>query len=104
MEQANTQAAELIASLEIRLQSNPYIAGEQYSLADIAWTTMLERLRTLNMDHLWENRPAVVNYDKRLRARPSLQTAMVAFNRPSVKLKMLLSSLVAGFRTKLSSN
>ena len=104
VEPANAQAAELIDRLDNQLQSTRYLAGEQYSLADLAWTTMLERIRMLKMDGLWKDRPAVFQYYQTLRARPSFQAAITAFSGAGVILKMQLSLLATAFRNRLTSS
>ncbi len=55
----------------------PYLAGETYSLADIAATPYLNRATQLAMDRLWVGRrPRVDDWFARMRARPSFATAV----------------------------
>lgn len=69
----NTQLEGLLERLEKQLGSGPWIAGETYSLADIAWTTLLGRADFVGLKSLLNapSRPRVSDYYARLRARPS---------------------------------
>ena len=52
----------------------PWIAGERFSLADVSFVVILDRLAEADWDrHFWGEgrRPAVAAYWERLRARPS---------------------------------
>lgn len=54
-----------------------YLAGERYSLADVAVTSYVNRAELLGMDRLWVGkRPHLTDWLARIRARPSYQTAI----------------------------
>jgi glutathione S-transferase len=57
-----------------------WIAGERYTLADVSWVVILDRLVEADWDRLfWGNghRPVIAAYWERLRARPSYQSAII---------------------------
>ena len=61
--------------LERALAEGPWLAGPQFTLADIALAPMMDRLEFLAMAGLWDGRPRVRDWIARLKARPSYQTA-----------------------------
>ncbi len=58
-----------------------YLAGPDYSLADIAWTAVIYRFTECGLDHHWHGgrRPRLAAYAARLMARPSTDAAITAF-------------------------
>ena len=62
-----------IGDMERTLSQSPYLAGNDYSLADIAVTPYIVRAEMLAMDGLWNNRPHVADWYKRIRARPNFE-------------------------------
>lgn len=61
----------LLADFEERLSLSPWLVGDRYSVADVAYTSYLVRLDLLQLDALWRGRPAVADWYDRLRARDS---------------------------------
>lgn len=61
----------LLADFENRLETAPWLAGDSYSLADIAYTSYLTRLEVIGFHDMWADRPAVADWYDRLKARPS---------------------------------
>lgn len=61
----------MLAAFEARLRDAAWLAGEEYSLADLAYTPYLTRLDLLGFAEMWQERPAVADWYARLRARPS---------------------------------
>lgn len=61
----------LFAELETRLGSASWLAGEAYSIADVAFTPYLIRLDLLGLESFWRTRPAVRDWYARLRGRES---------------------------------
>lgn len=61
----------LFAELETRLGSASWLAGEAYSIADVAFTPYLIRLDPLGLESFWRARPAVRDWYARLRGRES---------------------------------
>eukprot|EP00123_Amoebidium_parasiticum_P014086 comp22320_c0_seq1/m.33166 comp22320_c0_seq1/g.33166 ORF comp22320_c0_seq1/g.33166 comp22320_c0_seq1/m.33166 type:complete len:324 (-) comp22320_c0_seq1:159-1130(-) len=70
----------LLDRLEIQLQrgGNKYVVGDEYTLADAAWTALLSDLDTYGMAWLWVDgtRRAVARYYRRMRERPSFESAL----------------------------
>jgi glutathione S-transferase len=66
-----------IGEMEAALAGTPWLAGEAYSLADVAATPYLNRAAMLGMDRLWVGRrPRVEDWFARIRARPSFDAAV----------------------------
>ena len=66
-----------IAEMEEALARSSYLAGDGYSLADIAATPYVNRVTMLALDGaLLNERPRVVAWFERIRKRPSFQAAI----------------------------
>ncbi len=68
-----------IGEMEAQLAQTPYLAGERYSLADIAATPYITRADMLGMAGLWAKRPHVAAWYDRMRARPSYEAAILGW-------------------------
>ena len=60
-----------LADMETSLAGAPWLAGDAFSLADIGYAPYLTRLDCLQLQWLWDERPAVADWYERVRARPS---------------------------------
>jgi hypothetical protein len=63
----------------------PWIAGEQFTLADVSWVVILDRLVEADWtEYFWGagKRPTVAAYWDRLRARPSYRSEIAAARCP----------------------
>ncbi len=68
-----------IADMETALAERVYLAGDAYTLADVAATPYIFRAEVLGLDGLWrERRPKVAAWYDRIRSRPSFEAAVVA--------------------------
>ena len=66
-----------VGEMEQALAVAPWLAGEAFSLADVAAIPYLNRATALGMDRLWVGRrPRVEDWFARVRARPSFETAV----------------------------
>lgn len=69
-----------LAELDQQLHASggPWITGAQFTLADVSWAVIFERLREAGWtaELLTPERPALLAYWERLRARPSYGEAM----------------------------
>lgn len=65
-----------VGEMETALAASPYLAGERYSLADVAATPYLNRAEMIGMEDLWRERPRVADWLARMRARPSFAVAV----------------------------
>jgi glutathione S-transferase len=56
-------------------QSGPWLAGETYSLADIAAAPVIDRIQRLRMADLWDGLPALKSWVERIMNRPAYKQA-----------------------------
>ncbi|MEM8857652.1 MAG: glutathione S-transferase family protein [Chloroflexota bacterium] len=64
-----------LSEMEACLQDSDWLAGDTFSLADIAMTPYVNRLDMLSMSGLWENgrRPRVTDWFNRIKERPTFK-------------------------------
>lgn len=63
----------------------PWIAGERFTLADVSWVVILDRLVEADWaEHFWGGgrRPRIAAYWERLRSRPTFASAVEAMRAP----------------------
>jgi glutathione S-transferase len=71
---------------QLETSGGPWITGPQFTLADVSWAVILERMREADwVAELIEPRPVVAAYWRRLRARPSWRSAMDHHQHPLVR-------------------
>jgi glutathione S-transferase len=68
--------AKLLDDMEATLTSTPWLAGFDYSLADIDLTPYLQRLIDVGAGWLWEDKPHVTDWFARVRTRPSFAAVL----------------------------
>ena len=69
-----------IAEMEETLAHSPYLAGDNYSLADVAATPYVNRAAMLTIDTIvLDNKPFVTAWLERIRARPSFASAITGW-------------------------
>ena len=89
-----------LVQVEARLGESLYLAGESYSLADLAWTCIFARLKMLGIaDSFWGagRLPRIDAYYDRLRARPSFDKAGVWERSPAPDVRRaLLKAMLTG--------
>lgn len=79
-----------IGEMEAALATGPWLAGAQFTLADIALIPYIERLDRLGFSRFWNPaRPRVGAWLERIRARPSFATAITAYAPVGVLTDML---------------
>ena len=66
----------LLTSIEDAVHASPYLAGDAYSLADIAVVPYILRLELLGLSRMWNGRPGVAAWWERVRQRPSTEEAI----------------------------
>jgi glutathione S-transferase len=59
----------LCDDMESALSESPWLAGKEFSLADIGYAPYITRLDHLQMEFLWDNRPHIPAWYDRLRER-----------------------------------
>jgi glutathione S-transferase len=67
----------MLGWMEEGLASSPYLAGNAYSLADVAVIPYVLRLELLNLAGMWAQRPRVAAWWQRTRERPSTKSAIL---------------------------
>ncbi|MDP4594310.1 MAG: glutathione S-transferase family protein [Beijerinckiaceae bacterium] len=67
--------------MEDALAASPWLAGEQFSIADIALTPYVNRLDMLSMQGLWQGGrlPHVTEWFSKIRARPAFRPALLGW-------------------------
>jgi glutathione S-transferase len=70
------QLAEMAERMDAALADGPWLAGLDYSLADIDVAPYVQRLVRVELFHLVESRPRVADWYARLTARPAYARAM----------------------------
>ena len=73
----------LLNDIERSLAGGPWLAGDAYSLADVAYTPYMIRLRHLGFEDLIAARPHVADWAARLFARPSYEPAVGRWLNPA---------------------
>ena len=71
--------------LEDTLADNPWLAGPDFSLADISLAPYVNRLDMLGMSEMWtRSRPRLADWFERLRARPTFKPCFLDFCPPDL--------------------
>jgi glutathione S-transferase len=74
-----------LAKMEKALAERPWLAGETFSLADIAVTPYVNRLDMLGMAQIWtRSRPRVTGWFERIKARPTFKPAFLDWCPPDL--------------------
>jgi len=68
---AVAQHEKLLAAMEQALEGRRFLAGDDYSLADIGVLPYVLRLELVNLARMWDRRPGVAAWWERVKARPS---------------------------------
>ncbi|MCZ6906853.1 MAG: glutathione binding-like protein, partial [Deltaproteobacteria bacterium] len=66
----------LLGDFETALADNPWLAGSEFSLADIAYAPYMVRLAHLQLQILWEKRPHVTTWFAHLKKRTGFKLAI----------------------------
>jgi hypothetical protein len=87
--QSRRQMGAHLDALEKKLDEGggPWILGESFTLADVGWLAILERLAQLDTLHVFaggDRRPECAAYWERLRGRPSYREAIVDHPHPTI--------------------
>jgi glutathione S-transferase len=62
-----------VAEMEVQLGKTQWLACDRYTLADAEITPHIERVDRLGLAGLWDNRPRVLDWFTRVKARPSFK-------------------------------
>jgi glutathione S-transferase len=66
----------LLTSIEDAVYTAPFLAGDAYSLADIAVVPYILQLELLGLSQMWNGRQGVASWWERVRRRPSTEEAI----------------------------
>ena len=72
---------------QLAKSGGPWILGETFSLADVSWMAIFERLRQVDNEHVFISgglRPACTAYWERLKKRPSYAEAILGYPHPLI--------------------
>jgi glutathione S-transferase len=72
----------LLSTMERALQASHWLAGDEFSLADIAYAPYLTRLDHLQLAALWRDRPHVAAWYGRVQGRRGYQEGLVRWFNP----------------------
>ena len=95
-----------LREMEVTLQRSPWLAGDDYSLADIDVIPYIWRLANLQLGFLWKDLLSVTDWFDRVTSRPAFKTAIIDAALPEwvegmrasgTKAKPKLQAIVASF-------
>jgi glutathione S-transferase len=72
----------LLADMEATLAESPWLAGKEFSLADIGFAPYVTRLDHLQLQFLWDKRPHIPAWYDRLRERRAYTEALEKWFNP----------------------
>lgn len=75
VDEAKKNVEPVLARLESAIDKGPWLMGEDFSLADMAYAPFVNRLRRLMFHELWADKPKVSAWIDALVARPSFMKA-----------------------------
>jgi len=79
-----------LGKMEKTLSVQPWLAGGNFSLADIAMTPYVNRLDMLGMSPMWERaRPHVTDWFERIKKRPTFKPAFLDWCPPDLTADLL---------------
>ena len=76
IEDASTRIKQAIDRMEHWLSQNLWFAGDTYSLADLAAAPFIDRLEELNFVGFLQDKPALLDWIARIKARPAYRLAI----------------------------
>lgn len=84
LDEAMEKLRQSVERMEDSLREGPWLAGGQFTLADISMTPNIVRLQDLGHTRLWKDLPRVVDWFARIQARPSFEKAYYPGSRMNV--------------------
>jgi len=76
VDDARGKLREVFERISKPLSENAWLAGDSYSLAEVAYAPFIERMERLKFQELWSDFPAVQDWMDRIKARPAFAKAM----------------------------
>lgn len=86
--QAVSEFRKTLHDMDNVLSAHPWLAGENYSLADIALTPYLNRLSMLSMDAFWKPYANVADWFGRVQSRASFGPALLKWVPDDLRLSL----------------
>jgi ganglioside-induced differentiation-associated protein 1 len=79
-----------LGKMENALAHQAWLAGDTFSLADVAMTPYVNRLDMLGMSEMWtKSRPLVTDWFSRIRSRPAFKPALLDWCSPDLIADLL---------------
>ena len=75
LDEAEERVALTASRMEAALRDQDWLASDRISLADFCMLPLIDRADDLGLGGLWADRPAVIGWYNRMRARPSYAKA-----------------------------
>ena len=76
VDEAKQKMEPVLGRLESALSEGPWLVGEEFTLADIAYAPFVNRLQRLMFHELWADKPKVSEWMAHLQQRPSFAPAV----------------------------
>jgi len=78
------------ADMEVTLALRPWLAGDRFSLAEVAVIPFINRIDMLALSGMWtESRPHLTAWWERIKKRPTFQEAMFKYVPPALRALMM---------------
>jgi glutathione S-transferase len=90
----------LLGDMEAALADTPWLAGKDFSLADVGYAPYLTRLDHLQLQFLWDKRPHIAAWYERLMERRAYKEALEDWFNPSYLSLMKEKGAEAQLRVK----
>lgn len=90
----------LLGDVETALTESPWLAGKEFSLADIGYAPYITRLDHLQLQFLWDNRPHIHGWYERLMERRAYREALEDWFNPGYLSLMKEKGAAAQARVK----
>ncbi|MDH3230758.1 MAG: glutathione S-transferase family protein, partial [Alphaproteobacteria bacterium] len=71
LDEAEERVALTASRMDAALQEGKWLAGARITLADFCMLPLIDRADDVGLGHLWAERPGVIDWYGRMRARPS---------------------------------
>ena len=86
--------------MEATLAGEPWLAGQEFSLADIGYAPYLLRFKDLQLEFLWDKRPHIAGWFERLSKRRGYRQAFTDWSNASYVHLMKEKGIEAQARIK----
>lgn len=78
----------LFEEFEVRLSESGWLAGNKFSIVDVAYMPYMARFNLLQLDQLWKGRPAVLAWFGRLQSRDSFASIMNWYDPRNIEIQI----------------